>query len=190
MKVSHGQALCCCLLFLVTGCGVFPSGGNRAQDELNAILPALNGVHPTKLCQVGYGDKGIDSQNSLSDVWLAVDATPGLDDTARSAAAAGKFTLATDQEVIDDLKHGAPNNWIGFRAPAPGERYQSTSTYLTSPAPETPYPAEHPHGERLRLVVTRTGPVQPMCGPDLTPAAPYTVPRGRAVLELYLTTED
>lgn len=147
-------------------------------------------MHPKTLCQDGYGNNGIDSPNSLSDVWLAVDSSPGLDSTVRSAAATGNFWLYTDREVIDDLKRGSPQNWMGFRQPGIDERYQPTSIYLTSPKVRTPFPAEHPYGERLRVIIMRTGPVSLMCGGNQTIPGQYTTPPERAVLELYLTAED
>jgi hypothetical protein len=189
MKVSQILAVCCCPLFLLGGCGLPPTGYNRAQRELNAILPKLDGVHPKTLCHDGYGANGIDSPDSLADVWLTVDAGPDLDDTVRSAAAAERFPLSTDKEVIDDLKGGAPGGWIGFRQVGMGEKYQPTSTYLTSPQVYTPFPAKNRYGERLRVIVTRAEPVSLVCGQATMLPRTYA-PAGRAVLELSMTAAN
>jgi hypothetical protein len=80
MKVSQILAVCCCSWFLLGGCGLPSTGYDRAQQELNAILSGLDGVHPKMLSHDGHGAAGIDSPDSLADVWLTVDAEPDLDD--------------------------------------------------------------------------------------------------------------
>ncbi|HEX5402920.1 MAG TPA: hypothetical protein VFX16_11540, partial [Pseudonocardiaceae bacterium] len=94
-----------------------------------------------------------------------------------------------DNEVIDDLTNGAPEGSIGFRLVGLGEKYQSTSTYLTSPEVRTPYPPENSYGARLRVIVMRTEPVSLVCGDNPMPPRTYA-PAGRAVLELSMTTEE